>query len=103
MRTTNRKPAPVPLTDVILQTVQVLDTDRYQPPDLPAVYRVAYQRSPSLTLGTFHDAIRQLHGAGRIQLIPWTRALASIPDRYNAVFVNGEVMYFVSRPRPAAA
>lgn len=103
MRTMNRKPAPVPLTDIILQTVRVLDTDRYRPPDLPAVYRVAWQRSPGLTLGIFHDAIRTLHAGGRVCLIPWTRALALIPDRCNAIFIDGEVMYFVSLPRLAAA
>jgi hypothetical protein len=70
MRTTNRKPAAAPLTEIVLQVAQALATDPYLPPDLPAVYCVAWQRCPTLSLGTFHDASRQLHEGGACRLQP---------------------------------
>jgi hypothetical protein len=99
----NNKPAPLPLTEIVWQAVCILATDPYLPPDLPAVYRLAWERCPSLTLGTFHDTLRQLHDGGPVRLRPFTRALATIPDRCNAIFLDGEVMYFVEPARRPAA
>jgi hypothetical protein len=49
---------------------------------------------PTLTLASFHDALRALYEQDRVRLMPYTRPLATIPDN-NALFVNGEVMYYV--------
>ena len=50
---------------------------------------------PGLTLGEFHDGLRDLRDSDRIRLIPFTRALATIPDARNALYLDGEVMYYV--------
>jgi hypothetical protein len=103
MRTTKRKPAPLPLTEIIGQAVCTLATDPHLPPDLPTIYRLAWERCPALMLGTFHDTLRQLHDGGRVRLQPFTRALATLPDRCNALLLDGEVMYFAEPIRRPAA
>jgi len=72
--------------------------DRYQPLSLPQLYTTLKQTRPGLTLGQFHDGLRQLRDQGRIRLAPFTRALATIEDARNALFLDGEVMYYVELP-----
>jgi len=72
--------------------------DRYQPPSLPQVYTAIRAKHPALSLGQFHDGLRALRDQGRIRLTPYTRALASIDDPRNALFLDGEVMYYVELP-----
>ena len=72
--------------------------DRYLPLDLPRIYATLKQSRPSLTLGQFHDGLRMLRDQARIRLKPYTRALATIDDARNALFLDGEVMYYVELP-----
>jgi hypothetical protein len=72
--------------------------DRYQPLSLPQLYTALRQTRPGLTLGQFHDGLRLLRDQGRIRLAPFTRALATIEDARNALFLDGEVMYYVQLP-----
>jgi hypothetical protein len=72
--------------------------DRYQPLSLPQLYAALRQTRPGLTLGQFHDGLRLLRDQGRVRLAPFTRALATIDDARNALFLDGEVMYYVELP-----
>lgn len=52
--------------------------------------------SQVLTVGEFHDALRDLHQKGEILLHPWTGTLYSIPQPGLAFLVGHEVAYYVS-------
>src|SRR4051812_31493882 len=77
-RRTTRKPMPAPvavpapaLTEHVLAAIRQL-SDPYLAPDLPAVFAVVRLQVPALTLGAFHDELRALSAAGRIELQPFT-------------------------------
>jgi hypothetical protein len=63
---------------------------------LPELYRAARQARPSLTLGEFHDGLRQLAEAGKIYLHPWTGPLYALPEPPCALLVGHEVAYYAS-------
>src|SRR5208283_5256885 len=79
MLTTARKPsrtvqpAVSTLEVVIVGAVLRRCTDRYTTGPLAAVLDDVRQVLPC-TMGQYHDALRQLHSAGKIRLEPWTRA-----------------------------
>ena len=95
--------SPQPSSSAWLERVPQLaaeqrNRDRFQPISLPALFQKIRAELPSLTLGQFHDGLRLLREKGRIRLIPFTRALATIDDPRNAMFFDGEVMYYVETP-----
>ena len=55
---------------------------------------LSFQGVPSV--GTFHDALRELHADGRIYLHPWTGPLYSLPEPRMALLVGHEVAYYAS-------
>jgi hypothetical protein len=63
---------------------------------LPELYRVILQTEPSLSVGQFHDALRQLHDRGRVYLHPWTGPLYDLPEPPFALLVGHEVAYYAS-------
>ncbi len=58
------------------------------------------QRHPELTPGTFQDALRKLHDAGRIRLSGWPRMLDDIPKTQLALFISSKVMYYANPAHP---
>ena len=93
------QPAPSAWLDRVVPLVaHQRERDRFQPLSLPALFQTIHAEQPSLTLGQFHDGLRALRDQGRIRLIPFTRALATIDDPRNALFLDGEVMYYVDLP-----
>jgi hypothetical protein len=60
---------------------------------LPVLYRDLPGRT---SVGTFHDAIRELHAAGSIYLHPWTGPLYALPEPTLALLVGHEVAYYAS-------
>jgi hypothetical protein len=66
-----------------------------RPVDLPAVYRFARARHPSLTLGQLHDLLRRMAEEQRIRLSPFTQAMYQLPEPECAMIVGREVMYYV--------
>ena len=68
------------------------------PLSLPDVYAKVRELQPDLTLGQFHDGLRTLRDQGQVRLLPFTRAYATIPDLRNALFIDGEVMFYVDIP-----
>ncbi len=65
------------------------------PLSLPELFRELKRKWPQLELGSFHDGIRALRDAKRIRLLPYTRAYAEIAGHREAMFLDGEVMYYV--------
>src|SRR5207248_1963500 len=63
---------------------------------LPELYRRVSADDPALTVGRFHDALRQLHEAGQVYLHPWTGPLYDIPEPPYALLVGHEVAYYAS-------
>ncbi len=68
---------------------------------LPELYQQARETSGSLTIGTFHDGLRQLHDNGQIYLHPWTGPLYALPQPPFALLVGHEIAYYAS-PRKTA-
>jgi hypothetical protein len=64
---------------------------------LPDLFRLLQGQVPELTLGAFHDALRQLHEAGQIYLHPWTGPLYDVPEPACALLVGHMVAYYASR------
>jgi hypothetical protein len=86
------------LPEVVHAVAQQRQRDRYQPLTLPQVFAAVRQKRPALSLGQFHDGLRLLREQGKIRLLPYTRALATIDDPRNAMFFDGEVMYYADLP-----
>jgi hypothetical protein len=49
-----------------------------------------------LTIGHFHDTLRQLHEEEKIYLHPWSGPLYEIPEPPYAVLIGHEVAYYAS-------
>jgi hypothetical protein len=69
---------------------------------LPELYRQARQVSEALSIGGFHDGLRQLHAGGRIYLHPWTGPLYALPEPPFALLIGHEIAYYAS-PRKVPA
>jgi hypothetical protein len=63
---------------------------------LPGLYRQLAQSHPGLTIGRFHDALRQAHEQGRIYLHPWTGPLHELPEPALALLSGHLVAYYAS-------
>ena len=63
---------------------------------LPELYRRVLPIAPSLTIGRFHDGLRQLHEGGQVYLHPWSGPLYEIPEPAFALLVGHEVAYYAS-------
>jgi hypothetical protein len=67
---------------------------------IPELYRQALKAGPGLTIGHFHDGLRQLRDAEQIYLHPWTGPLYEIPEPAFALLVGHEVAYYASLRTP---
>jgi hypothetical protein len=63
---------------------------------LPELFRIAREAAPTLTVGCFHDALRQLNDDGRVYLHPWTGPLYDLPEPAYALLVGHVVAYYAS-------
>jgi len=62
---------------------------------LPELYRMANATGP-VSVGTFHDGLRQLRAEGRLELHPWTAPLHEMPEPLLALLVGHSVVYYAS-------
>ena len=60
---------------------------------LPELYR---QLPQTISIGRFHDALRQLHDDQMIYLHPWTGPLYALPEPALALLVGHEIAYYAS-------
>ena len=63
---------------------------------LPELYRRLRAGHPALTVGQFHDGLRQLHERQQVYLHPWTGPLYALPEPALALLVGHEVAYYAS-------
>ncbi len=64
---------------------------------LPELYRHAQQAAPQITVGQFHDGLRQMHADEKIHLHPWTGPLSEIPQPAYALLVGHSLAYYASK------
>jgi hypothetical protein len=62
---------------------------------LPELYR-KLESAGQVSVGLFHDALRQLHDDHQIYLHPWTGPLYALPEPAFALLVGHEVAYYAS-------
>jgi hypothetical protein len=62
---------------------------------LPELYR-KLETIATVSVGLFHDALRQLHDDHQIYLHPWTGPLYTLPEPAFALMVGHEVAYYAS-------
>lgn len=63
---------------------------------LPELYRRMTGADVRLTIGRFHDRLRDLHDAGLIYLHPWTGPLYDLPEPPYALLIGHEIAYYAS-------
>jgi hypothetical protein len=62
---------------------------------LPELFRaVAHNRA--LTIGEFHDCLRQLYADGKITLPAWTGPLYALPEPQYALLIGHGIAYYAS-------
>ena len=62
---------------------------------LPDLYRRLESKN-QVSVGLFHDALRQLHDDHQVYLHPWTGPLYALPEPAFALLVGHEVAYYAS-------
>jgi len=81
---------------ILARLAQWRDSGAAEDCPLPDVYRHCAEQVPQLTIGCFHDMLRQLQRAERIYLHPWTGPLYDLPEPPFALLIGHEVAYYAS-------
>jgi hypothetical protein len=81
---------------VILEGIGRWQADSVEDCPLPELFRQIEFAELGLSIGDFHDALRRLHAAQRIQLHPWTGPLYRMPEPTFALLIGHEVVYYAS-------
>jgi hypothetical protein len=63
---------------------------------LPELFRHLRQKYDALTVGQFHDGLRQLHQQDKVYLHPWTGPLYALPEPSCALLIGHEIVYYAS-------
>jgi len=63
---------------------------------IPHLHRGVVDKHPHITVGQFHDVLRQLNESQKIYLHPWTGPLYEIPEPRLALMVGHEIAWYVS-------
>jgi hypothetical protein len=63
---------------------------------LPELYRRLCSHHDEMSIGCFHDLLRELHDAHRVYLHPWTGPLYELPEPPLALLVGHEIAYYAS-------
>jgi len=91
---------PVAVAPVAIQDDEVLAAIRANrkartPARLADVFRDLQAGNQALTLGAFHDAVRRLRTAGRIETEPFTGAMYQLTDPETCLLIGREIMAYV--------
>jgi hypothetical protein len=62
---------------------------------LPELFR-AVARTAALTIGEFHDCLRQLYADGKLTLPAWTGPLYALPEPQYALLIGHGIAYYAS-------
>jgi hypothetical protein len=70
---------------------------RTEPTDcpLPDLFR-ALALNSALTIGEFHDCLRELHADGKVTLSAWTGPLYALPEPQYALLIGHGIAYYAS-------
>ncbi|MFL5339321.1 MAG: hypothetical protein ACJ8F7_04060 [Gemmataceae bacterium] len=63
---------------------------------LPELYRGLKTSYPELSIGAFHDGLRELHARNWLYLHPWTGPLYDLPEPPFALLVGHEIAFYAS-------
>ena len=63
---------------------------------LPELYHRCAADVLGMSIGAFHDSLRQLERDGRLYLHPWTGPLYDLPEPPFALLVGHEIAYYAS-------
>lgn len=63
---------------------------------LPDLFRPLAASHRELTVGQFHDTLRQLHDEHQVYLHPWTGPLYDLPEPPFALLIGHEIAYYAS-------
>ena len=63
---------------------------------LPELFRSLATCHRSLSIGAFHDCLRELQAESRVYLHPWTGPLYEVPEPAYAMMCGHEIAYYVS-------
>jgi hypothetical protein len=88
-------PAPAhPAVDAEAESfVRRWQQERHTDCPLPDLYHHLCKHSPGLSIGAFHDLLRDLHRTGRVRLGGWSGPLDRLPEPELALFISSKVMY----------
>jgi hypothetical protein len=86
------------LDEVVRMVQEQKQRNPFQRLTLSQIYERLKSSRPELTLGRFHDGLRTLQEQRRIQLGPYTQALATLDDARNALYLDREVKYYADLP-----
>ncbi|MBM3980250.1 MAG: hypothetical protein FJ304_08190 [Planctomycetes bacterium] len=56
----------------------------------------AVAQNAALTIGEFHDCLRQLHTDGALSLHAWTGPLYALPEPQYALLIGHGIAYYAS-------
>lgn len=63
---------------------------------LPELFRRVQESHRDLSIGVFHDGLRELHEQHRVYLHPWTGPLYDLPEPPFALLIGHEIAYYAS-------
>lgn len=96
-RKSSRRRATIGEHDV-LEAVVLLSTP-LRSAAIPAVFRSLRGIASEFTIGQFHDLLRGLHAAGRLQLVPFTGATYQLDGGECCLILGREIMAHVEIPK----
>jgi hypothetical protein len=82
-----------PLNVEVESFVRRWQQERHVDCPLPELYHHLCKHSPRLSIGAFHDLLRDLHNNGRVRLGGWSGPLDRLPEPELALFISSKVMY----------
>lgn len=62
---------------------------------LDELYRKLQATMPKLSIGHFHDALREMHKDKQLVLTGWAKMISELPNAELALFISDKVMYYV--------
>lgn len=70
---------------------------------LGELYRLVTSAEPDISIGQFHDCLRELLAAGKIRLSPFTQALYQLDDGECCLILGHEIMAYAELAAGIAA
>ncbi len=86
---------------IILEALAAWPAGASEDCPLTTLYQQVIARLPGTTIGTFHDALRDLARQDRLLLQPWTGPLPLLPEPSIALLDGHQIAYYASQRRPA--